>query len=274
MVIEDFAKAVLAEDIGRGDLFERVFTERKRAAGKIVARSEGVMAGIPYADAIAQLLNIEILWEVEDGERLEPNRRIARLYGEAVALLKGERSILNTILHASSIATMARAFVEASGGEVKVLDTRKTRPLLREFEKYGARVGGVVNHRMGLDDCLMLKDTHLAVLDDEFEEFMERARRLIPFTAKIEVECGSVEMAERAMEAGADIIMCDNMELPEIRKVVEIRNGRFPSVLIEASGNVTLETIRAYGEIGVDAVSSGSITHQARWLDISMKIDG
>jgi nicotinate-nucleotide pyrophosphorylase (carboxylating) len=271
-MIEAFAKAVLAEDLGRGDLFERV-AEPKKAAAKIVAKSEAVLAGVVYAEAIAKELALTIAWQKSDGETFTKGDIIARIYGDAISLLKGERAILNTILHASSIATKAREFVDASEGKIMVLDTRKTRPLLREFEKYAARVGGVVNHRMGLDDCLMLKDTHLAILNEEFEEFMQKARKKIPFTAKIEVECENFEMAKRAMEAGADIVMCDNMTPDEIKRVAEYRNKNHPRVLLEASGNITKETIRLYVDLGIDAVSSGSITHQATWPDISMKIE-
>ena len=272
MFIQEFAKAVLAEDIGRGDLFARV-ARPKKAAGKIVAKSAGVLAGVPYAGAIADLLGIEIVWEKEDGEPFEEGETIARVYGDAISLLQAERSLLNTILHASSIATKAREFVEAAEGKIRVLDTRKTRPLLREFEKYAARIGGVTNHRMGLDDCLMLKDTHLRVLDEEFEDFMKRAKEAIPFTAKIEVECESFEMAKRAMEAGADIVMCDNMGVEEIKRVVQLRDSEYRGVLLEVSGNVTLQNIKAYLDLGIDAISSGSIVHQATWPDISMKIE-
>ncbi len=271
-MIENFAKAVLAEDLGRGDLFERV-ADTKKAAAKIVAKSQAVLAGVVYANAIAKELGLEIVWKKSDGEIFQKGDVIARVYGDAVALLQGERSILNTILHASGIATKAREFVNLSEGKIKVLDTRKTRPLLRAFEKYAARVGGVVNHRMGLDDCLMLKDTHLAILDEEFEEFMQKARQKIPFTAKIEVECEDFAMAKRAMEAGADIVMCDNMNPDEIKKVVEFRNQNHPRVLLEASGNITRENIKLYIDLGIDAISSGSIVHQATWPDISMKIE-
>ncbi len=268
----DFMKKALAEDVGRGDLFARV-AQPKKAAGKIVAKSDGVLAGVPYADALASLLGFDIVWEKGDGEEFDTGQTIARVFGDSVTLLKAERTLLNTILHASSIATKAKTFVQAAGGKIKVLDTRKTRPHLREFEKYAARVGGVVNHRFGLDDCLMIKDTHLRTLEEPLGEFIQKARAKIPFTAKIEIECENVQMAKEAMEAGADIVMCDNMELEEIKKVVEYRNERYPRVLVEASGNVSLETIAQYAEAGVDAVSSGSIVHQATWPDISMKIE-
>jgi nicotinate-nucleotide pyrophosphorylase (carboxylating) len=273
MFYDEFARKVLAEDLGRGDLFARVGGVSRRAVGKIVAKSDGILAGEPYAEAIARYLGLEISWKKRDGEAFGPGDLIARVYGDAVALLQAERSILNTILHASSVATKAKEFADLAGGKLRVLDTRKTRPFLREFEKYAARVGGVTNHRYGLDDALMLKDTHLAILGDEFEAFMERARTAIPFTAKIEVECESFDMAKRAMEAGADIVMCDNMEIDEIRRVVELRDARYPHVLLEASGNITPQNIARYIDLGIDAISSGAIVHQATWPDISMKIE-
>ncbi len=273
MDITQFMKNALAEDIGRGDLFERV-AKSVKAAGKIVAKSSGVLAGVPYGDALAKILEFDIVWEKEDGATFEPGDTIARVYGPSITLLQAERTLLNTILHASSIATKARAFVEASGGEVRILDTRKTRPHLRIFEKYAARVGGVVNHRFGLDDCLMLKDTHLKVLHlENLKDFIEEARRKIPFTSKIEIECETLQMAREAMEAGADIVMCDNMNLEEISEVVKYRDSNYPHVLLEASGNITLTNIKSYIKTGIDAISSGSIVHQAVWPDLSMKID-
>jgi nicotinate-nucleotide pyrophosphorylase (carboxylating) len=143
--------------------------------------------------------------------------------------------------------------------------------MLRNFEKYAVRVGGAVNHRMGLDDALMLKDTHLSLIDD-LETFIKHARRKIPFTTKIEIECESVDAAAKAMEAGADIVMCDNMQIAHIREVVLYRNENYPDILLEASGNITLQNIRDVALTGIDAISSGSIIHQSRWIDLSMKI--
>jgi nicotinate-nucleotide pyrophosphorylase (carboxylating) len=155
---------------------------------------------------------------------------------------------------------------------VRLLDTRKTRPLLRTFEKYAVRCGGGSNHRFGLDDALMLKDTHLALIGD-LGALMQTARQTLPFTCKIEIECESLEGAKRAMEAGADIVMCDNMSLEQMTKVVAMRNAHFPHVLLEASGNITEKTIKDVAKTGVDAISSGSLIHQATWLDFSMKMN-
>jgi nicotinate-nucleotide pyrophosphorylase (carboxylating) len=160
--------------------------------------------------------------------------------------------------------------IEGSG--VVLLDTRKTRPQLRDFEKYASRVGGAINHRLGLDDCLMLKDTHLRTIDN-LEEFVKKARKRISWVTKIEIECETFDQVKEAMHAGGDIIMCDNMTIEQIKEVVAFRNENYPHILLEASGNINLETIRSYASTGVDAISSGSIIHQATWLDFSMKFD-
>ena len=189
------------------------------------------------------------------------------------SILSLERSILDMALHASSIATLTAQYVQKlKGTGVKLLDTRKTRPLLRAFEKYAVRCGGGINHRMGLDDCLMLKDTHLQTIDD-LDLFMQEVREKIPFTSKVEIECESLSMVKKAMQAGADIVMCDNMSFEETKEVVAFRNENYPHILLEASGNVTLDTIEKIAETGVDAISSGSIIHQANWIDLSMKVE-
>ena len=271
MFLEEFAKKVLAEDLGRGDLFEKIAKPIDSEA-KIVAKSEGVLAGVKYADAIAKVVNLDVTWLKNDSDRFEKGDIIAIIKGKSTDILKSERSILNTILHASSIATTTNRYVEKlKGSKIKILDTRKTRPLLREFEKYAVLCGGGHNHRLGLDDCLMLKDTHLKTVKD-LKEFLIEARKKIPFTSKIEIECEDFEMAKSAMEAGADIVMCDNMEIDEIKKVVEYKMSNFPHVLIEASGNVTLENIERFLDTKIDAISSGSLVHHAVWPDISMKM--
>ncbi|WP_457606408.1 carboxylating nicotinate-nucleotide diphosphorylase [Nitratifractor sp.] len=268
----DFIERAVAEDIGRGDLFARV-SEPKRIRAYIVAKSEGVFAGREYLETLESLYDLRFYWMIEDGDRYSPGDRLVEIEGDSRDLLSLERTILDIALHASGIAILTARYVEkiAPYG-CRLLDTRKTRPGLRAFEKYAVRCGGGQNHRMGLDDVLMLKDTHLRAIDD-LEGFMERVKGQISFTAKIEIECEDLEMARRAMEAGADIVMCDNMSVEEIREVVAFRNEHFPHILLEASGNITLETIEEVAATGVDAVSSGSIIHQAVWPDLSMRVD-
>jgi nicotinate-nucleotide pyrophosphorylase (carboxylating) len=273
MLKENFIKAMISEDVGRGDLFARI-SQSKPITAYIIAKSDGVFAGRDYIDVIAKMYDVAFAWQVEDGDTFVAGERLVEISGDSKEILSLERSILDMALHASSIATLTASYVEAIADTgVKLLDTRKTRPLLREFEKYAVRCGGGLNHRMGLDDCLMLKDTHLKTIDDLLV-FMQEVRRKIPFTSKVEIECESLKMATEAMAAGADIIMCDNMSLEEIREVVSYRNAHYPHILLEASGNVTLGTIGAIAQTGVDAISSGSIIHQANWIDLSMRVDG
>lgn len=272
MLKQKFIEAVIAEDVGRGDLFARI-NASKEVRAYILAKSDGVFGGKEYIDILAKMYNLELLWQIEDGASFVIGDKLFYIFGDSKAILSLERSILDMVLHASSIATLTAKFVEkVKPYGVKLLDTRKTRPLLREFEKYAVRCGGGINHRMGLDDCLMLKDTHLKTIDN-LSEFMQEVRQKIPFTSKVEIECENLEMVQEAMEAGADIVMCDNMTNDAIREVVMFRNQNYPHILLEASGNVSLETIEAIAQTGVDAISSGSLIHQANWIDLSMKLE-
>ncbi len=272
MFKKKFIESVIAEDIGRGDLFSRI-SNSKNVIAYILAKSNGVFAGREYIDTLAKMYGLDLDWLVEDGSSFKKGDIVLYIKGDSKNILSLERSILDITLHASSIATLTAKFVEKiSNFNVKLLDTRKTRPLLREFEKYAVRCGGGINHRMGLDDCLMLKDTHLKTIDN-LDEFIKEVRVKIPFTSKIEIECEDLKMAKEAMRIGADIIMCDNMNNNDILKVVDFRNQNYPHILLEASGNISLETIEEIAKTGVDAISSGSLIHQANWIDLSMKIE-
>jgi nicotinate-nucleotide pyrophosphorylase (carboxylating) len=272
IMIEKFVKEALAEDVGRGDLYALV-EDTIDASAKIIAKSEGIVAGVKYIDVLANLENIKITWFKSDSEHFVKGEVLATLNADSHSLLKCERTILDLLLHASSIATLTRKYVDLiEPYGVKLLDTRKTRPLLRVFEKYATRTGGAVNHRMGLDDSLMIKDTHLKTIKN-LKEYIINARKKIPFTAKIEVEAENLEIAKEAMQALCDIVMCDNMSPEQIQEVVAFRNENYPYILLEASGNISLKTIESYAKTGVDAISSGSLIHQANWIDLSMKLD-
>ena len=271
-MIEEFVKETLAEDVGRGDLYALV-EPAINASAKIIAKSDGVVAGVKYIDVLASLEKFEITWLKADGEGFKKGDVIATLNADSHTLLRCERTVLDMLLHASSIATLTRKYVDLiEPFNVKLLDTRKTRPLLRVFEKYATRTGGAVNHRMGLDDSLMIKDTHYKTIKD-LKAYITEARKKIPFTAKIEVEAETFEIAKEAMNAECDIVMCDNMTPTQISEIVAFRDENYPHILLEASGNISLETIVAYAKSGVDAISSGSLIHQANWIDISMKMD-
>jgi nicotinate-nucleotide pyrophosphorylase (carboxylating) len=273
MLKHKFIESMIAEDIGRGDLFSRISTA-KEVRAYIIAKSEGLFAGREYIAVVAKMYDLKLEWNVEDGGAFKEGEKLLFVSGNSKSILSLERSILDIALHASSIATLTGKFVEkVKPYGVRLLDTRKTRPLLREFEKYAVRCGGGINHRMGLDDCLMLKDTHLKTIDN-LGAFMVEVRQKIPFTSKVEIECEDMAGVKEAMRAGADIVMCDNMSNNAIREVVAYRNENHAHILLEASGNVTLDTIEEIAKTGVDAISSGSLIHQANWIDLSMKMEG
>ncbi|KFL34119.1 MULTISPECIES: carboxylating nicotinate-nucleotide diphosphorylase [unclassified Sulfurospirillum] len=270
-MIKSFVKKALEEDVGRGDLFSLVGKD-SFASANIICKDEGIFAGKPYVKALCKMNKLDVTFYFDDGDTLQKGDLVALIEGKSKNILRCERTILNLMQHASGIASNVAAYKKVlEGYRVKLLDTRKTRPHLRVFEKYAIRCGGGNNHRMGLDDCLMIKDTHLKTIDD-LNVFIEEAREKLPFTCKIEIECEDVEFAKFAMQCGADIVMCDNMSYEAIEAVVAYKNSDFPHVLLEASGNITKENIVAYAQTGVDAISSGSLIHHAVWLDFSMKI--
>jgi len=271
MNLEKFVKSTLAEDIGRGDLYALV-EEAVDAEAYVIAKCDGVMAGKIYVDVLASLEDLEIEWLKNDGESFVEGDILLTVRSNSHRILKTERTLLNMLLHASSIATLTKKYasiVEPYG--VKLLDTRKTRPQLRVFEKYATRCAGAVNHRMGLDDSLMIKDTHLKTIKN-LKTYIKKARMQIPFTTKIEVEAETFDIAKDAFEANADVVMCDNMTPEQIAEIVDFRNKNYAHIILEASGNISLETIESYAKTGVDAISSGALTHQANWIDISMKL--
>jgi nicotinate-nucleotide pyrophosphorylase (carboxylating) len=270
--IKEIVREAILEDIGRGDLFSLV-SDHRVVEAKVIAKEDGVLAGKMYVKELGIMEHIEIEFLKYDGNTIKKGEVICYVRGEVERVLMYERVILNLLQHCSGIATNTAEFVKlVKDYDIKLLDTRKTRPGLRIMEKYAVRCGGGTNHRLGLDDCLMLKDTHLAAIDD-LALFMKQARKRVPYTSKIEVECESIEASYEAMEAGADLVMCDNMQPDEIKKVVDFRNENFKHVLLEASGNITKENITEYASTGIDAISSGSLIHKAVWLDFSMRIE-
>ncbi len=272
MTKRELLNQAIKEDIGRGDLFSKVATS-KEVDAKIISKSSGVLAGVEYIKEFKNIeptLNIDFL--LNDSDNFKKGDIICTIRGDRNKILLYERVILNLLQHSSGIATNTAKFLKLLDGyDLKLLDTRKTRPALRELEKYAVRCGGGVNHRLGLDDCLMLKDTHIATIKD-LKAFMSKVRKKIPWTSKVEIECETLNQVKTASEAGADIIMCDNMSFNEIKEVVAFRNKNYPHILLEASGNITKENLTKYAKTGVDAISSGSLIHQATWVDFSMKV--
>lgn len=270
----EFVKNALSEDLGRGDLFSNIATD-KEVSAKIIAKDSGILSGKKYALVLLGLVNVDCKFYFDDGSAFKKGDVLVKIYGAYLDILKIERTLLNILQHSSGIATNTSLYVkilQENSLNTTLLDTRKTRPNLRVFEKYSVLNGGGKNHRFGLDDSLMLKDTHLAHIYD-LKAFIKMARAKIPWTSKIEVECDNLESSKIAMQSGADIVMCDNMEVGLIKEVVDFRNNNFSSVLLEASGNISKENLLSYAKSGVDAISVGSLIHHAVWVDLSLKID-
>ncbi|MCS6816947.1 MAG: carboxylating nicotinate-nucleotide diphosphorylase [Blastocatellia bacterium] len=265
----------LAEDVGRGDITtEAVVLPGVRARGRFIAKQDLVVAGLEVADAVFAVLDssVEIEAFVTDGDRVRAGDVFARVEGPAEVLLAAERTALNLLQHLSGIATLTRAFVEAvAGTRAQIVDTRKTLPGLRMLQKYAVVVGGGRNHRFGLDDGVLIKDNHIA-LAGSVRTAVERARKYAGHMHKIEVEVSNMEDLQEALDARADIILLDNMSPEEVREAVRLIRERAPEVLVEASGGITLENVRAYAEAGVDFISIGALTHSAPAADISMKL--
>lgn len=273
MIVEDFVKKALLEDLGRGDLFERIYSD-KEVVANVVAKENGIFSGEKYAKALMKLLNLDSNFRFLDGDEINSGDVLLSIKGSLLNILKSERTLLNILQHSSGIATNVRNYVEIlknASLKTKLLDTRKTRPFLRVFEKYSVVNGGGLNHRLGIDDCLMLKDTHLSQISN-LESFILEARKKIPFTTKIEIECNNFALAKKALDLNIDIIMCDNMKCKDIENVVNYRNRIESSALIEASGNINKSNILDFANTGVDAISSGALIHHSVWLDLSLKV--
>ena len=269
--MDEFLKKVVLEDVGRGDLFKRM-SNTEVVEAKIIAKQEGILSGKAYVERLCELSGLEYEFYCQDGKEFQIGSKILDIKGKMGDLLELERVILNLLEHSSGIATLTRKYAqEIKKYDCMLLDTRKTRPLLREFEKYSTRNGGATNHRFGLDDCLMLKDTHLSRILS-LKKFIDEIRPKLPFSAKIEVECENLLQVKEALEAKVDILMCDNMDVESVKKSVSLRDELGTQTLIETSGNITLKNIKDYAKTGVDAISVGAIIHQATWIDMSMKI--
>ena len=266
----------IREDIGDGDHTSlSCIPADAMGKAKLLVKEDGIIAGVEFAKQVFSYVDedLEVETFINDGDDVKYGDIVFHVSGKSQSILMAERLVLNAMQRMSAIATKTAVFADLlKGTKTKVLDTRKTRPLLRNFEKYASRVGGAINHRLGLDDCLMLKDTHLKTIDN-LEEFVKKARKRISWVTKIEIECETFSQVQEAMHAGADIIMCDNMSPTEIKEVAAFRDEKYPHILLEASGNITQETIESYLDTGINAISSGSIIHQATWLDFSMKFD-
>lgn len=273
-LVLEAVRAALKEDLGAaGDITTAAtIPEGARATALLMARKPGVLAGMALAIAAFRELDAHTHIEVErnDGDRLDKGTMIARIEGRARPILSAERVALNYLCHLSGIATATSKLVEAVAGTgARICDTRKTTPGLRLFEKYAVLCGGGTNHRLGLYDMILIKDNHIAVAGG-VGAAIRAARAAAGPKVKVEIEIDDLAQLDEALAAGPDIIMLDNMEPARLRQAVAKIAGR---AIVEASGNVTLETVRAIAETGVDLISSGWITHSAPTLDIALDVD-
>jgi len=270
--VADLVKAALAEDIGRGDLTTRlVVPESAGGEAAIVAKQTAVLAGLPLVDLVFALAGggVEVRCNCAEGETVHPGQAVCRISGPAAVLLAGERVALNFLQHLSGIATLTHRFVEAvAGTRARIADTRKTLPGLRALQKYAVRVGGGVNHRGGLDDGILIKNNHIA-LAGGVGAAVARARARRPHLLRVEVECSTLDEVEEALAAGADAILLDNMPPAEIAAAVQRIGGR---AIVEASGGIRLETVRAVAEAGVEIIAVGALTHSAPAADLNMRV--
>ncbi len=266
--------AALEEDDTKHDLTSVATVLSDRTARcRMVARRAGIIAGLPLArEAFEQLdADVNVRLDVEDGARVQPATLVMFLSGHARGLLSAERVALNFVQRLSGVATLTARYVDAvKGTKAKILDTRKTTPGWRKLERYAVRAGGGMNHRFNLGSAVLIKDNHLAAVDGDISVAVKRARAIAPEGAGVEVECETLQQVEAALGAGADVIMLDNMKVKQLVEAVKLIRGR---AVTEASGGITLETVRAIAETGVDWISVGALTHSAPALDIGLDFD-
>ncbi|MGN0593941.1 MAG: carboxylating nicotinate-nucleotide diphosphorylase [Hominimerdicola sp.] len=271
--IDDIIKSALLEDINYVDVTtDYLIDDNSVSTAKYVSKDDGVLCGIDVALRVFKLLDDNVKTEIliHDGEKVKKGDIIAKITCSTRALLKGERTALNLVQHMSGVATATNKCVElVKGTKASIADTRKTLPGLRVLQKYAVTVGGGRNHRYNLSDCAMLKDTHLDAYGS-MTNAVNALREKMGHTVKIEVEVANLEELQEALSLGVEVIMLDNMSCEDMAEAVKITEGR---AKLEASGNVTAETIRKIAETGVDIISLGALTHSVKAFDISMKID-
>jgi len=287
--IRDIVQLAIKEDIGDGDITSKIFIPGgSETKGMLIAKEAGIVAGLPVAGYVLSQIDENLIFtsNIEDGSRVKKGTIIGSVKGLTLSLLSAERLVLNFLQRLSGIATATNRFAEKiKGYGTQIMDTRKTAPGWRYLEKYAVRVGGGINHRMGLYDQILIKDNHLKIMGSEKENgvisrLVRKAREQIENGMLIEVEVEDLCQIKDVVDAGVDIILFDNMEPSKIREAVDIvkeieKNqdaGTGKAILTEASGNITIENVEEYADAGVDRISVGAITHSARVLDISFDI--
>ena len=268
---DEMILSALKEDITSEDITTNsVMRKFQMGEVELICKQDGIVAGLEVFKRVFELLDekTEVLFFCEDGEQVRNGQRIGVVRGDIRVLLSGERTALNFLQRMSGIATYTRSIADLlKGSKTKLLDTRKTTPNMRVFEKYAVKVGGGYNHRFNLSDGILLKDNHIGAAGGVKEAVM-MAKEYAPFVRKIEVEVENLDMLKEALEAGADIIMLDNMSVEDMKEAVKLAEGKAET---ECSGNVTKENVAKLVDIGVDYISSGALTHSAPILDLSLK---
>ncbi len=270
LIVDDIIKRALKEDSPYGDVtVSAIVFPQERAEVDLIAKEEGIICGLDIFKRVFEILGeVEVNLFVKDGDLVKNTMVIGKVTGNAGNILVGERIALNLLQRMSGIATLTNKYVKKlEGANTKILDTRKTTPNLRALEKYAVKIGGGVNHRFSLSDGILIKDNHIGYAGG-IKEAIELAKKNSSFVRKIEVETETKDQVLEALEAGADIIMLDNMSPDLARDMVKLINGR---ALTECSGNITLDTVTDYGKTGVDYISSGELTHSVKAFDISLK---
>ncbi|POP72753.1 carboxylating nicotinate-nucleotide diphosphorylase [Pseudomonas syringae] len=268
--IEANVRRALLEDVGSGDITAQLIPAERLAKATIISRDAAVIAGTAWVDAVFRQLDprVAVHWQVTDGDRVSPNQALFHLEGPARSLLSGERSALNFLQMLSGVATRAQYFADmVAGTQVKLLDTRKTLPGLRMAQKYAVTCGGCHNHRIGLYDAFLIKENHIAACGG-IAQAVEAAHRIAP-GKPVEVEVESLDELKQALDAGADIIMLDELSLDDMREAVRLTAGR---ASLEASGGINDDTLRVIAETGVDYISIGAMTKDVKAVDLSMRL--
>lgn len=269
-------RSALDEDVGRGDITsEALFSPSLKRKAQIVAKEEGLLAGVEVVKEVFRLTSsgrVKFTHSLEDGDLIGEDRPVLIMEESVLAILRGERVALNFLSRLSGIATLTRKYVDlVKGLEVRIMDTRKTSPNLRALEKYAVKTGGGLNHRFALDDGVLIKDNHIKICGG-VGEAVRRTRQMLSPLLKIEVEVENLAQLEEAIDAGADIVMLDNMEKGKMQEAVRRIRSQERHILIEASGGISLENVRDTAETGVDFISVGGLTHSAMSLNFALEM--
>jgi len=272
ILVDEIIYNGLKEDINNFDITTDILIDKEsKSLAHMLAKEEGVIAGLNVAQRVFEILDkdVNVKFNVKEGDKVSKGTVIAQIEGSTKAILNGERLALNLIQRMSGIATISRKYRDiVKDIPVRIVDTRKTTPGLRILEKYAVRVGGCYNHRYNLSEAVLIKDNHIKAIGG-IKKAIDKIKNNLSHTIKVEVEVESIEGLKEAIEAGADIVMLDNMNLEDMRKAVEIGRGK---VILEASGGITIEELVETAKTGVDVISVGALTHSVKALDISLII--